>query len=59
MIFLPFTMPFRTDQVTGLFEVTRHLAIYSRWLVAGLFTAGLVLETLADFQIDAHKKQQE
>ncbi|KAK5126909.1 hypothetical protein LTR85_008267 [Meristemomyces frigidus] len=55
LITLPFTTTFRNDQIAGL---TGDLSVSIRWLAAGLFTAGLTLESLSDYQVDAHKRQE-
>jgi steroid 5-alpha reductase family enzyme len=58
LISLPLTLPFRQDAVSDMSGATRELSVYARWLAAGLFTAGLALESLADWQLDAHKARQ-
>lgn len=58
IIALPFTTVFRTDELTGFTGATRDLAQYARWAAAGLFTTGLALEVLSDWQLDAHKHRQ-
>ncbi|KAH9826645.1 DUF1295-domain-containing protein [Teratosphaeria destructans] len=58
VIALPFTLPFNVDHVGDLSGPTRDIAVSARWLAAGLFTAGLTLETLADWQLESHKEKQ-
>ncbi|RMZ07296.1 hypothetical protein D0862_04324 [Hortaea werneckii] len=56
IIALPFTTALRVDELTGFAGPTRELAQYTRWAAAGLFTSGLMLETLSDYQLEAHKQ---
>lgn len=57
LISLPFTLPFRADSVTGFSGAPVQWASTIRWTAAGIFTAGLALETLADWQLDSHKRR--
>ncbi|CAK1359880.1 unnamed protein product [Cercospora beticola] len=56
-ISLPFTLPFRADSVTGFAGAPAEWAQTIRLTAAGIFTAGLALETLADWQLDSHKNR--
>lgn len=58
VISIPFTLPFRTDLLSGFSQAPAEWAAPLRWIAAGLFTTGLALETLADLQIDSHKKRE-
>ncbi|CAK3951350.1 Hypothetical predicted protein [Lecanosticta acicola] len=58
LISLPFTTAFRTDLLSGFTGAPSDWAPWVRWSAAGLFTAGLFLETIADWQIDSHKKRE-
>lgn len=57
LISIPFTLPFRLGQLDAhtLTGAPGDLGSIARYTAAGLFTAGLALETLADWQIDSHK----
>ncbi|KAM3421702.1 hypothetical protein BST61_g2085 [Cercospora zeina] len=57
-ISLPFNLPFRADTVTGFTGASAEWAQTTRLAAAGIFTAGLALETLADWQLDSHKNKQ-
>lgn len=59
LITLPFTLPFRAGsrQPAGQPVVGAEYAGLLRGVAVGLFTAGLALESLADYQIEAHKKK--
>lgn len=57
-ISIPFTLPFRADSVTGFTGAPAEWAQTTRLTAAGIFTAGLALETLADWQLDSHKKRE-
>ncbi|KXT11593.1 hypothetical protein AC579_3124 [Pseudocercospora musae] len=59
LISLPFTLPFRADLFSRFTGAPTNWASTVRWTAAGLFTAGLALETLADWQLDSHKQQEE
>lgn len=59
VISLPFTIPFRADSQAGFIGASAEWASTTRWTAAGLFTAGLALETIADWQLDSHKKKQQ
>lgn len=58
VISIPFTMPFRTDSLAGFSSATAEWAPFVRWSAAGLFTAGLALESIADWQLASHKKRE-
>ncbi|KAF7187856.1 hypothetical protein HII31_10756 [Pseudocercospora fuligena] len=58
LISLPFTLPFRADLFSGFIGAPTNWASTIRWTAAGLFTAGLALEIIADWQLDTHKQQQ-
>lgn len=58
VISIPFTSAFRTDTLSGFSGAPSNWGPVVRWSAAGLFTAGLFLETLADWQIDSHKKRE-
>jgi steroid 5-alpha reductase family enzyme len=60
LISLPFTLPFRADAVLprgGYIGASASWAPAVRCAAAGLFTAGLALETLADWQLEAHARE--
>lgn len=59
VISLPFTLPFRADCLSEFSGASTKWASTVRWTAAGLFTCGLALETLADWQIDAHKQREQ
>lgn len=58
LISLPFSTALRTDSLSGFTGASQSWAPWIRWSAAGLFTAGLFLETAADWQIDSHKKRE-
>ncbi|KAF2210697.1 hypothetical protein CERZMDRAFT_113226 [Cercospora zeae-maydis SCOH1-5] len=57
-ISLPFNLPFRADTVAGFTGASAEWAQTIRLTAAGIFTAGLALETLADWQLDSHKNKE-
>jgi steroid 5-alpha reductase family enzyme len=57
IITLPLVMPFSEDRIAGLYGASPALASSFRLAAAGIFAAGLTLETLADSQIEDHKRQ--
>ncbi|KAI5360819.1 hypothetical protein Slin15195_G087350 [Septoria linicola] len=57
-ISLPFTLPFRIDSVSGFTGAPLEWAGTIRWTAAAIFATGLTLETVADWQLDSHKKQE-
>jgi steroid 5-alpha reductase family enzyme len=57
IITLPLVLPFSDDRITGLYGASPALASKFRLAAAGIFAAGLTLETLADRQIENHKRQ--
>lgn len=59
IITLPLVLPLSTDHVSGLHGASPAWASWLRLAAAGLFTAGLTMETLADQQIENHKRQTE
>lgn len=59
IITLPFTMPFRSEALEGFSAASADWAGWIRVAAAGLFTTGLVLETLADYQVESHKRNAE
>lgn len=55
---LPFTLPFQTDLLPGFIGASAEFAPQIRWTAAGLFTAALALEILADGRhLDTHDSQ--
>lgn len=54
VITLPFTIPFRALPSETWHAPTEYIG-FIHGLAIGLFSAGFVLETLADAQLDAHK----
>lgn len=58
LISIPFTTPFRTDSLSGLSTASSDWATLARCAAAGLFTAGLALETIADWQLGSHKERE-
>lgn len=59
LITLPLTLPLSTDHISGMYGASPAWAGCFRWAAAGLFTAGLTMETLADNQMETHKQQAE
>lgn len=59
LIALPLLLPLSTDLVGGLYGASPAWAGALQALAAGLFAAGLTMETLADRQMERHKRQGE
>jgi steroid 5-alpha reductase family enzyme len=59
LITLPLVIPFSDDHITGLYGASSHWATWFRLGAAGIFATGLTMETLADNQIENHKRQPE
>lgn len=57
LVSLPFTSAFRGDTLS-FSGASREWAGIARWMAAGLFTAGLALESIADWQLASHKKRE-
>jgi len=57
LITLPLVMPLSNDRITGLYGASSEWASWFRLGAAGIFAAGLTMETLADNQIENHKRQ--
>ena len=58
-ISLPYTLPFRIESVPDYTGAPDKWAHAARYAAAGLFVAGLALETIADWQLDSHKKREQ
>ncbi|KAF2170299.1 hypothetical protein M409DRAFT_64616 [Zasmidium cellare ATCC 36951] len=58
LISIPFTMPFRTDVLSGFSSAPASWEGPARWAATGLFTAGFALETIADWQLASHKERE-
>lgn len=58
LITLPLILPLSTDHISGL-HGSSAWAGHLRTLAAGLFAAGLTMETLADQQMETHKRSTE
>lgn len=59
IIALPIVLPLSNDYVSGLYGASPAWASWFRSMAAGLFAAGLTMETLADYQMENHKRQSE
>lgn len=59
IITLPLVLPLSTDHITGLHGASSAWAGWLRLIAAGVFAGGLTMETLADRQIENHKRQTE
>jgi steroid 5-alpha reductase family enzyme len=57
IITLPLVLPMKDDQTYGLYGAPAAWAGFIRLCAAGLFAAGLTMESLADSQIEGHKNQ--
>jgi steroid 5-alpha reductase family enzyme len=56
---LPLVIPFSDDLIAGLYSASSDWAAWFRLSAAGIFATGLTMETLADNQIESHKRQPE
>jgi len=59
IISLPFTLPFRTDYVQGMYGAPSKWAGRIRLAAVALFATGFTMETLADWHLDTHKSKVE
>jgi len=59
LITLPLVIPSSDDHITGLYGASSDWATWFRLGAAGIFAVGLTMETLADNQIENHKRQPE
>ena len=59
LITLPLVMPLSDDRISGLYGASSDWATWFRLGAAGIFASGLTMETLADKEIEKHKRQTE